>query len=211
MTWSTKLADFVSHQGRPEFRAQATQVIRELDRFDNPEAINGITPMDLHGAIGIGINHQRKKWFLLGAALFWGLLIWFSFGLGPMRLREVNGDLSAWLIILPLFGGFGLLFVLLFLKKPGPDVVAIATPTSFYLVSRAGLRFAPKEVVVPWSEERVLTKFQTITNKGVTSHILELQRQRRDGGRKTVFLRARVDPQLFGYWEAFANEFARFT
>ncbi len=87
MTWSTKLATFVADSRRPEFREPAMQVIRELDKFANPEAINGIAPLNASGAVGIGINHQRKKWFLLGALLFFGLLGWFSWSLGPGGVR----------------------------------------------------------------------------------------------------------------------------
>jgi hypothetical protein len=75
--WSTKLVDFVANSGRPEYREQAT---REK---------NGIAPMDLGGAIGIGTNHQRKTWFLLGAALFFGLLALMALTVGPPRLRAL--------------------------------------------------------------------------------------------------------------------------
>ncbi len=210
MTWSTKLATFIANQGRPDFREPATQVIRELDKFDNPEAINCTEPMNLGGAIGIGINHQRKTWFLFGALLFFGLLIWFSWGLGPLRLRDASGDLSAFVMIVPMFGGFGLLFVLLYLKESGPEVVVVANPTSLYVVSRAGLRFTPKEIVVPWSEARVLIDLQTITQKGITTHWIGLKRQRRDNNRKWPLLRTRCDPQAFRYWEQFGQAIARF-
>ena len=202
--WSTKLADFVANNGRPEYREPATRVIRELNKFDNPEAQNGIAPLDLGGAIGIGINHQRKTWFLLGAALFLGLLAMMAFTLGPPRLRDPgSNELSAWVLILPMFGGFGLLFILLYLKQPGPEVVVVATPTSLYLVSRHGLRFTPKEALVAWSEERVIIEMNTIHNKGVTTHSIGLLCQPRSGGRKRALMRTRVDEQLFGYWEQF--------
>ena len=211
MSWSTELATFVANQGRPEFREPATQVIRELNKFDNPEAINGIAPLDLGGAVGIGINHQRKRWFLLGAVLFFGLLLVFSWSLGPPRLREPQtGELSAFVLIVPLFGGFGILFVLLFLKKPGPEVVVVATPTSLYLVSRSGLRFTPKEAVVAWSEERVKIEMNEVTHKGVTIHSIALVAQPRHGGRKRALMRTRVDPQLFGYWQLFGEAIAPF-
>lgn len=210
MTWSTKLATFIANQGRPEFREPARQVIRELNKFDNPEAINCTEPLNLGVAIGIGINHQRKTWFLLGALLFFGLLIWLSWGLGPLRLRDPSGDLSAFVIIVPMFGGFGLLFVLLYLKKPGPEVVVIANSTSLYVVSRAGLRFKPKEILVPWAEARVLIDLQTVTHKGITTHWVGLKRQRRDNDRKSSLLRTRIDPQAFHYWEQFGQAIARF-
>jgi hypothetical protein len=211
MIWSTELADFVANAGRPEFREPATRVIRELDKFDNPEAENGIAPFDAGGAIGIGINHQRKTWFLLGALLFFGLLAWMSWGLGPLRLRDPqSGDLSAFVIIVPMFGGFGLLFLLLFLKKPGPEVVVVANPTSLYLVSRTGLRFTPKEVVVAWSSDRVHIDLNTVTQKMITTHTVSLWRVRRDTARKSRLFSTRVDEQLFRYWEQFAQIIARF-
>jgi hypothetical protein len=207
--WSTKLADFVAYQGRPEFREPARRVIHELDRFDNPEAINSIAPMDAAGAIGIGINHQRKTWFLLGALLFFGLLAIMAFTM-PFRLRDANGDLSAWVIILPMFGGFGTLFVLLYLKKPGPEAVVVANSTSLYVVARTGLRLAPKESLVAWAEEQVMVELATVTHNGVTTHTVALMRKRRDGGFKRALFRTRIDPQGFGYWEQFSEAIARF-
>ena len=185
------------------------RVIRELNKFDNPEAENGIAPMDLRGAIGIGINYQPKKWYLLGAALFFGLLIALGISTGPPRLFEPgSSELSAWVLLLPMFGGFGLLFVLLYLKKAGPEVVVVATSTELYLVSRHGLRFTPREAVVPWSEARVLFELDTVTNKGVTTHTVGLLRQPRRGGIKRALMRTRVDPQLFAYWQRFAEAIA---
>ena len=211
MTWSTKLATFVADSGRPEFREPAKQVIRELDKFDNPEAINGIAPLNVSGAVGIGVNHQRKKWFLFGALLFFGLLVWFSWSLGPPRLRDPQmGELSAFVIIVPMFGGLGILFVLLFLKKPGPEVVVVANATSLYLISRAGLRFNPKEIVVPWSDDRVQVELRTVTQNHITTHWVGLARVRRDGGRKSRIFTTRADPQLFRYWQQFGQIIARF-
>lgn len=211
MTWSRELADFVANAGRPEFREPATRVIRELDKFDNPEAINGIEPIDVGGAVGIGINYQRKTFFLFGTLLFFGLLIVFITLLGPVRLREPEtGELSAFVLIIPMFGGLGLLSLLLYLKKPGPDVVVVANSTSLYLVSRAGLRFAPKEVVVPWSSDRVQIDCNTVTHKGITTHTVSLSRVRRDTGRKSRLFSTRVDEQVFDYWNQFARLIARF-
>ena len=212
MSWSTELADYIASRGRPEFREPATRVIRELDKFDNPESINGISPLDVGGGVGIGINHQRKTWFLLGALLFFGLLVWFSWSLGPVRLRDAeSGELSAFVLLIPMLGGFGVLFVLLFLKKPGPDVVVVATPTSLYLVSRAGLRFTPKEVLVPWASNRIQIDLNTVTQKMVTTHTVSLSRVSRETARKTRLFSARVDEQLFRYWEQFAQAVAPFN
>jgi len=209
MAWSTKLADFVSHQGRPEFREYAMRVIRELNKFDNPEAENGIAPIDIGSAVGIGINYQRKKWYLLGAALFFGLLVLLGATTGTPTLHEPgSSELSAWVLLLPMFGGFGLLFVLLYVKQSGPEVVVVSTPTSLYLVSRHGLRFTPREAVVPWSETRVHIEMNTITNKGVTTHTVGILTQSRRGGFKRALMRTRVDPQLFAYWQRFADAIA---
>jgi hypothetical protein len=211
MIWSNELADFVANSGRPEFREPATQVIRELNKFDNPEAINGIAPMNTAGAVGIGINHQRRMLFLFGALFFFGLLVVFVAMLGPVRLREPEtGELSAFVLIIPMFGGFGLLSLLLYLKKPGPEVVVVANPTSLYLVSRHGLRFAPKEVLVPWSSDRVHIDLNTVTHNMITTHTVSLSRVRRDTGRKSRVFSARVDEQLFRYWQQFAQVIARF-
>ena len=211
MTWSTQLADFVSNNGRPEFRTQARQVIRELNKFDNPEAFNGIEPMDLGRAVGIGINYQPKKWYLLAAALFFGLLLWLGSSLGPPTFWDhERNEVSAWVLIVPMLGGFGLLFVLLYLKKAGPEVVVVATPTSLYLVSRAGLRMRPKEVLVPWSEYRVTVEMNVVKHKGMTTHSVGLLRVPRNGGRKTALMRTRVDAGLFRYWQQFANAIAPF-
>jgi hypothetical protein len=211
MTWSTELATFVANQGRPEFREPVTQVIRELNRFDNPEAENGIAPMDAGGGIGIGINHQRKGIFLLGAVLFFGLLVAMAWTIGPIRLRDPqSGELSAWVMILPIFGGFGLLSVLLYLKQPGPEVVVVANPTSLYVVSRAGLRLTPKEIVVPWSESTVRVELNTVTHDMITTRTVSLLRIRRDTGRKSRLFGARADEQLFRYWQQFAAAINRF-
>lgn len=212
MTWSRELADFLAHAGRPEFREPATRVIRELDKFDNPEAINGIEPIDMGGAVGIGINYQRRTFFLYGTLLFFGLLVVFVVLLGPVRLRDPEtGELSAFVLIIPMFGGLGLLSLLLYLKKPGPDVVVAANSTSLYLASRAGLRFAPKEVFVPWSSDRVHIDFNTVTHKGITTHTVSLSRVRRDTERKSRLFTTRVDEQVFGYWEQFAHAISPFN
>ena len=95
-------------------------------------------------------------------------------------------------MIVPMFGGFGLLFVLLYLKESGPEVVVVANPTSLYVVSRTGLRFTPKEIVVPWSEARLLIDLQTVTQKGITTHWVGLKRQRRDNNPQNYDEKGRV-------------------
>jgi hypothetical protein len=211
MIWSNELADFVANSGRPEFREPATRVIRELDKFDNPEAINGIAPIDAGGAVGIGINHQRRTLFLIAAIFFFALLVIFVTVLGPVRLREPEtGELSAFVLIIPMFGGFALLSLLLYLKRPGPEVVVVANPTSLYLVSRHGLRFTPKEILVPWSSDRVHIDLNTITHNMITTHTVSLSRVRRDTSRKSRLFSTRVDEQVFGYWQQFAQAVAAF-
>ena len=81
--------------------------------------------------------------------------------------------------------------------------MVIAVPTSLYLVSRAGFRTTPKEVVIPWSSEQVVFELQTITQKMVTTHSIQMWRVRRDNGKKSSLLRTHVDPQGFSYWENF--------
>jgi hypothetical protein len=212
MIWSNELAEFVANAGRPEFREPATRVIRELDKFNNPEALNGIEPIEAGGAVGIGINYQRRALYLFGALFFFGLLIMFITLLGPVRLREPEtGELSAFVLIIPMFGGFGLLSLLLYVKKPGPEVVIVANQTSLYLVSRAGLRFSPKEVLVPWSSDRVHIDLNTVTHNMITTHTVSLSRVRRDSGRKSRLFGTRVDEHLFRYWEQFAHAVSPFN
>ena len=210
MTWSTQLADFIANRGRPEFREPARRVVQELDRFNNPEAINSIEPMNAAGAIGIGINHQRKRFLIWGAVLFYGLLALLAFMSGPIRLREASGDLSAWVILIPVLGGFGTFFLLFSLKKPGPVAVVVANSTSLYVVSRAGLRMTPKDSLVSWSTDRVLIEFNTVTHKGATTHSVRLLRVPRQGGRKRLLFGTLLDPQAFEYWQQFGRAIDRF-
>jgi hypothetical protein len=201
---SNPLERFISTVGRPEFRASALAVIRELNRFDNPEAINGIAPLALGDAVGIGLNHQRKFWHLATALLFIVLSV-----VGMMASASLpgpdGGGPSGMVFAIPIFGTLALPYALWYLKSPGPDVVVIANSTCLYVAMRSTFLGTPTEKLIEWSQDRLQLELRSVTNTGVTTYHLALWRHARNGRRKSKILQKPVDEQVFGYWQQFSS------
>lgn len=210
-TRSTLLQEFAEHSGRPEWSTRVLRVIRELERFPEEEAINGISPIDEDGFVGIGVNYQRGKLPVL-------LTLWFSFLAAGMiymswPLRFIDPEshqLTGAVLALPVLGGFALLGAMLWIKKPGPDLVIVADATGLYAVSRTRLRWRPHDVLVPWLRARIQIHQNSVTHNLITTNTVSVWAIDRQTGKKSHVCGARVDAAVFDYFTAFARRVQRF-
>lgn len=211
MSWSTKVADFIASRGRLEFRQPANRVIQELNKLTNPKTENGIAPLDLGDAVGIGINRQRKTLLSLGAFLLFGSLLVIPLIMGPsIQWRDPEtGKLSGLTVVFPAFGAILAFIVLDFVRKPGPEVVVVANRSGLYVVSR-GLRDMPKETFVPWSASTIRIEAMTMNNKPFTTHSISLVRISRASRSKSRLFTTVVEEPVYRHWQQFSNAIARF-
>ena len=200
------LETFLREQGSAQWRDRARSVIRELNRFGTPEAINGIEPLSVGtDSIGIGVNHQRSVWYLL-FAIFIGVFILAFFlrlGIPGLRSNPTFDDLLV-LVGVPLFlSALPVASLLLYARPPGPALVFVADPFGGYLLTRSRTGFSGRERLIDWREWSLRVEFEEREVAATTIYFLSLWKVPRRRGMKRCIARIKADSQLLEYWQRF--------
>lgn len=203
---------YLAEKGDPAWRDRALSVVRELARFQGPDAINGIEPLQVGSdSFGIGVNHQRSVlWIIAGLA---GLVLG-AFELAAIVASSRDSSFSS-AGAREFFASFalpalflceaGLSFAGYYFVPEGPSLVLVVDSSGAYLLSRAGLLgFTPRQRMFEWRDARLSLEYEHKKVRARPIHVLRIWHHSYPSRRRRCLSQLKVDPQVFEYWRRFS-------